>query len=1116
MPRKFFIVLAFIGFTLPLLSHAEELVFTDPAIYEVRYGSVGGCCPNFVVASTTEQAPRPFYISRLQMSNQDISPNNHSGIGNVRAWIYDAQDIVIASSTNTCYVEGGCNASLNFDRQFVPTPFILRLILADGLQGNAQFNISSSTFYEDVTPLVSQLVQVKPNTTTTIPEGIQTAANPIAFGGTVRSPGGLQVKLQAEVAPFNQQFTNVPNLESQFVPSLSFVAVATSTLLDGQYHWQARAIDSRGNVSAWQEFGTGGNVDFVIKEMPTFPEVYADTITIFSADIGSNPCFCPGAILGEISYHLPSSFRITGLAVSNPDSSSNNHTGFGNLQAWIFDPNGNAIASSTNICYAEGSCGVFTFGGEFIPQDFKLKLIITDGLQGNARFAIRNLHFMGNAAMEPVIIVPGIMGSRLNRVSDGEEVWPNVTTMYNPLDPFDNYLDELKLSSTSQQIIGKEMVALSIIDKESIGVFTKIFYKNLVDAFESSGYSSGTTLFTFPYDWRLDIATSASEFNDLIRLARSNSPTGKVNIIAHSMGTLVVKKYLEGSNSEFVDKLILAGSPQLGSPLAFKALNYGDDMGLNAGIFGLNQEEAKDFSQNFPGVYQLLPSRSSVSTNGGYIKDLRNGTKILNFDETNQLMTSNASDSRNAFLLNSADTFHSGLDTEQFNASKVYNLVGCRNPDTIGEIRIMNEGKIDIGAGNGDGTVPLTSAMNLANNYSNYFVLYDKTGIDHTGLISDARTVSLIKDIITETPISLPDGISTSTVDCFEKRLNPPVNETTISFSTHSPVALHVYDSQGRHTGPLPNGDTELGIPSSNYEKFGENSFAFVPGGETYRVVSDGLAAGSFDLKAKTYSGSNLLSLVTFINVPLQSDQTNAELDFSGIQNNLNLNLDQNGDGIIDSVITPTGVLVSEAQANDTTSPVITVANIPSEVTLNSLLKLQFSATDDNSGITFVHGMFDGTPVSDGTIVIASTLGEHALHVEAEDKAGNLSTKELKFKVVYNFGGFLSPVKPDGSGVYKLGSTIPVKFQLKDASGAFITNATATLFVAQVSTGIEGTQVVALSTSKADAGNQFRYDATSSQYIFNLGTSGMGIGTWQLQARLGDGKMYVVDVSIKK
>ncbi|MEK7508063.1 MAG: PxKF domain-containing protein, partial [Patescibacteria group bacterium] len=120
------------------------------------------------------------------------------------------------------------------------------------------------------------------------------------------------------------------------------------------------------------------------------------------------------------------------------------------------------------------------------------------------------------------------------------------------------------------------------------------------------------------------------------------------------------------------------------------------------------------------------------------------------------------------------------------------------------------------------------------------------------------------------------------------------------------------------------------------------------------------------------------------------------------------------------------------------------------------------------------------------------------------------------FNVVYNFGGFMPPIKPDGSGVYKQGSTIPVKFQLKDANGAFITNAVANLFVAKASSGIEGTQVVALSTSKADAGNQFRYDAIANQYIFNIGTSAMTVGTWQLQAKLNDGKMYVVDVSMKK
>ena len=99
---------------------------------------------------------------------------------------------------------------------------------------------------------------------------------------------------------------------------------------------------------------------------------------------------------------------------------------------------------------------------------------------------------------------------------------------------------------------------------------------------------------------------------------------------------------------------------------------------------------------------------------------------------------------------------------------------------------------------------------------------------------------------------------------------------------------------------------------------------------------------------------------------------------------------------------------------------------------------------------------------------------------------------------------------------FKKTSTIPVKFQLRDANGAFVANAVANLFLSKVSTGLEGTQLVALSTSKADAGNQFRYDPASNQYIFNLGTSAMSVGTWRLKILLNDGKSYVVDISIKK
>jgi len=59
--------------------------------------------------------------------------------------------------------------------------------------------------------------------------------------------------------------------------------------------------------------------------------------------------------------------------------------------------------------------------------------------------------------------------------------------------------------------------------------------------------------------------------------------------------------------------------------------------------------------------------------------------------------------------------------------------------------------------------------------------------------------------------------------------------------------------------------------------------------------------------------------------------------------------------------------------------------------------------------------------------------------------------EDISVKEVYKFLGFQPPVKPDGSGIYKLGRTLPVKFQLTDANNQYISTATAQLYVAKIS-----------------------------------------------------------------
>jgi hypothetical protein len=92
---------------------------------------------------------------------------------------------------------------------------------------------------------------------------------------------------------------------------------------------------------------------------------------------------------------------------------------------------------------------------------------------------------------------------------------------------------------------------------------------------------------------------------------------------------------------------------------------------------------------------------------------------------------------------------------------------------------------------------------------------------------------------------------------------------------------------------------------------------------------------------------------------------------------------------------------------------------------------------------------------------------------------------------------------------------VPVKFQLKDYYGNYITNAVASISYAKISNGVAGTDVEATSTSAATTGSFFRYDTTSNQYIFNLSTKGLSSGTYRLTIKLNDGTSYLVQISLK-
>ena len=627
---------------------------------------------------------------------------------------------------------------------------------------------------------------------------------------------------------------------------------------------------------------------------------------------------------------------------------------------------------------------------------------------------------------EPVIIVPGILGTRLNHISNGEEVWPN-TDLMKKVGP-DSYLDALLLDAFGNPTVISAMDPSDILEEEAIPPFplSVVVYGHLIKAFADSGYASGTELFTVPYDWRLNLASSTSRLDAVIKKAIAQSPNGRVNIIAHSLGGVLVKEYLrQASSTAFVDKLVLVGVPELGSPKAFKALTYGDDFDMNKFGLGLNQDEIKRIAQNMPAVYQLLPSRKYLEKISSYIIDFTNAAlQSLTYDQSREFMLRSPDDSRNPVLLGRADEFHGVVDDAGFNmpTSSIYRLSGCQNPKTIGTIRIQPDNDFDLDAIDGDGTVPLKSATYSAVGHD-YFALYGQTRIDHMGLVGDDAAVALLRDIVTGTSTpSLPDGISLNKSDCgFIKPRSG--NETTIAFSTHSPVLLHIYDAQGQHTGPDANGDIELGIPGSNYERIRENSFAWVPGGDTYKVVAAATDSGSFDLKAKLYSGIELKGVDTYLSVPLASNQTIATATFTDIQHPPALQLDSDGDGVPDSTVNPTAVL-ADADAADIVPPVIAIVSPETKnYTYAAVIPLTINTTDDQSGTASSLISFDGTLItSSGTLDQALlTVGSHTLSVMTRDRAGNVAAASVGFQVVFD----KTSVAADIDRLVSLGSIRP-------------------------------------------------------------------------------------------
>ena len=193
----------------------------------------------------------------------------------------------------------------------------------------------------------------------------------------------------------------------------------------------------------------------------------------------------------------------------------------------------------------------------------------------------------------------------------------------------------------------------------------------------------------------------------------------------------------------------------------------------------------------------------------------------------------------------------------------------------------------------------------------------------------------------------------------------------------------------------------------------------------------------------------------------------------------------------------------------DKTAPVITITGVAdgSTYVAGGAPQGNFTAEDALSGIATSSGILTGGNSNGvGGVIYTAT---------ATDLAGNSTTRTANLSVTYNFIGFLQPINNDGSSVFKLGSTLPIKYQVTDCNGAAVAAAVGTLAVFKVTDAVTGTteEMDVDSSGNANTDNIFRYADTN--YIYNLSTKPYTNGTYRIQATLDDGTVHTVNISTK-
>ncbi len=406
--------------------------------------------------------------------------------------------------------------------------------------------------------------------------------------------------------------------------------------------------------------------------------------------------------------------------------------------------------------------------------------------------------------VDPVIIIPGIMGSASKTALVGDLV----------LDPI-----------------------LHI-------------YDNLILSFEKNGYRKNKNLFEFPYEWRDSNIQTSNLLKQKIDVVKEDTKVSKVDLVAHSMGGLVARYYIESSaydQRNDLNHLITLGTPHHGAPEDYLKWEAGegfeDPIGkVEKAYFSMEAFHATGSTNLKNYIQSRVKSAQELLPDYAYLKDLSSENMR---DYPNNYP-------RNTFLelINSADKL-SNLKKVNFT-----NIVGKINSleDTIKKLEVVDSnennkwehgmpdgyGKTNIGIkyGAGDETVPLESSKGI-------------------GSDEQIELNSTHSDLPTEAQCNVINKLKGKD-DC------RPVNDVAriahiLTFGVFSPIDIQIIAPDGVHwVGKnIKKLKDENQIEGSFYTGSDTaNEFVTIPNPENkkYTIVTEGTGDGEYTVEVSKIS----------------------------------------------------------------------------------------------------------------------------------------------------------------------------------------------------------------------------------------------------------------------